>query len=135
MPRHRRRSVLRLSSLLMWLAEVADRECPAGHGAALRDAGALAVTKVPSRGVLWKPGDRDDSDLFRAIELIAKRHLGYAEPVSTFQRGLEAIVSKTTLYEREALQNSCLQAESVSDTAHYYTGLAFGVTFVDGTNR
>lgn len=135
MARHRRRRTLRLSPLLMWLAEVADHECPQGHGAALMDLGALAVTKVPSRGVLWKPADRDEGDLYRAIELVAKRHLGYTEPAAAFYRDLEAIVSKTTLDERDALQDSRVDAESVSDTAHYYTGLAFGVTFADRTNH
>lgn len=134
MARHRRRRPSRLSPLLVWLAEAADRECPQGHGAALMDLGAVAVTKVPSRGVLWKPGNRVE-DLYRAVELVAHRHLGYGKPIEAFEHAIDAIVSKTTVEEREALVDSSLQAESVSDTAHYYTGLAFGITFVDRPKR
>lgn len=131
MSRHRRPRIQGVSRTLIWLAHAADSECPLGHGAAFRALGALAAAEVPRRGVLWRPGGTEDDDLYRAIKRVARQHLGYGKPIAAFNRSLEAIVSKTTTSERLALDDSRVDAESVSDTVHYYTGLAFGLTFVD----
>jgi hypothetical protein len=131
----RRRRALRLSPRLVWLAEAADRECPQGHSAALLDLGAMAVIKAPSRGVLWNPRRRYEDDLRKGIEIAAQQHLGYDKPDAAFDRSLEAIAAKATSEERSALATSRSDAESISDTVHYYAGLAFGVTFVDCKKR
>lgn len=133
--RRRRRHDGRIPVLLTWLAVAADHECSRAHGAALRDLGAVAATMVPSGGVLWMPGERCDAELRREVELVARRHLGYMEATAALERGLEDISAKTTFEERDVLRDCRLQVEAVSDAAYYYTGLAFGVTFVDGARR
>jgi hypothetical protein len=130
--RHRRPDIQGVSRTLIWLAHAADSDCPLGHGVALRALGALAAAEVPRRGVLWRPGGGlEDDDLHRTIQRVAMRHLGFAKQVAVFNRSLEAIASKTTTTERLDLEGSRVEAQSISDTAHYYTGLAFGLTFAD----
>src|SRR5260221_14205816 len=60
---------------LRHVLRAAEYECPRGHAKALRDLTALAVRKVPARGI-FDPTARGDEDLFRAIETVADRHLG-----------------------------------------------------------
>src|SRR5258708_4054433 len=53
-----------------WVIQAAERECPPGHARALRELTALALHKVPSRGI-FDPGVRGEEDLFAAIESVA----------------------------------------------------------------
>lgn len=129
MPRHP--DVLSPPRLLVDVTRDAARECPPGHAQALRALGALAILKVPSRGILWAPGDAVEEELYSAIRLVAERYLGAAKKNPAWRRALDAIDAKTTFEELNAVEGAYLHANWISQTAHYYAGVAFGVTFSD----
>lgn len=108
------------------LLQAAERECPAGHAAALRDLTALALRKVPARGI-FDPAARDEHDLFAAIETIAQTHLDLGDARTTWRNALDAISAEL---DRDELEQAALQVQSVSDTAYFYAGLAFGLTYL-----
>ena len=68
-----------------------------------------------------------DGQLFVAIEDVARTHLALAEARNAWRRALEG--SGLTLEQRDELERSALQVQSVSDTAYFYAGLAFGLAF------
>jgi hypothetical protein len=107
--------------------QAAEHECPRGHASALRELTTLALDKVPSRGI-FDPGVRGEEDLFAAIESVAKAHLELVEARVAWRKALE--VGGLDLEQRDALERAALQVQSVSDTAYFYTGLAFGLAFV-----
>jgi hypothetical protein len=112
---------------LRWIIQAAEHECPQGHANALRELSALALNKVPSRGI-FDPGVRGEEDLFAAIESVAKAHLELAEARVAWRNALEA--GGLNLDQRDGLEQAALQVQSVSDTAYFYTGLAFGIAFL-----
>ena len=112
---------------LRWVIQAAERECPRGHASALRELTALALYKVPSRGI-FDPAVRGEEDLFAAIESVAKAHLEFVDARGAWRSALEA--ASLNLDQRDALEQAALQVQSVSDTAYFYTGLAFGLAFV-----
>ena len=112
---------------LRWVIQAAEQECPHGHASALRELTVLALHKVPSRGI-FDPGVRGEEDLFAAIESVAKAHLELIEARVAWRRALEA--GDVNLEQRDALEEAALQVQSVSDTAYFYAGLAFGLAFV-----
>ncbi len=105
----------------------AERECPTGHAAALRDLTALAVRKVPARGI-FDPASRGEQELFTAIEVIATRHLGRKRARAACRTAIRR--ANLDLEARDRIERAVLQAQSVSDTAYFYAGLAFGLTWV-----
>ena len=109
------------------LVQAAERECPRGHGSALRELTALALDKVPARGI-FDPGARGEDDLFAAIEAVAHAHLELAGARSSWRGALDA--AKLEIDRRDALEQAALEVQSVSDTAYFYAGLAFGLAFV-----
>ena len=111
---------------LRWVIQAAERECPRGHARALRELAALALHKVPSRGI-FDPGVRGEEDLFAAIESVAKAHLEFVEARAAWRNALQD--RGITLEQRDALEQAALQVQSVSDTAYFYAGLAFGLAF------
>ena len=112
---------------LRWVIEAAEHECPRGHASALRELTALALRKVPARGI-FDPAVRGEEDLFAAIESVAKVHLEFVDARMAWRSALDA--TSLNLDQRDALEQAALQVQSVSDTAYFYTGLAFGLTFV-----
>jgi hypothetical protein len=112
---------------LRHLIRAAELECPDGHAAALRDLTTLALRKVPARG-LFDPAAQPDQDLFAAIEAIADAHLEFAQARRAWLGALDA--AELSLARRDDIERTVLQLQSVSDTAHYYAGLAFGLTAV-----
>jgi hypothetical protein len=130
MRRHRRRSSP--ESSVEWppglrrVVQAAERECPRGHADALRELATLALRKVPARGI-FDPGARDEEELFVAIEDVARAHLALAQARNAWRAALEG--SGLTLEQRDELERSALQVQAVSDTAYFYTGLAFGLAF------
>jgi hypothetical protein len=122
------RAVLEWPRTLRWVIEAAEQECPRGHASALRELTALALRKVPSRGI-FDPAVRSEEDLFAAIEAIAKAHLELVEARVAWRRALEG--GRLDLIERDSLEQAAAQVQSVSDTAYFYAGLAFGLAFVD----
>jgi hypothetical protein len=113
--------------ILRWVIQAAEEECPHGHASALRELTALALRKVPSRGI-FDPGARGEEDLFAAIESVAKAHLELVEARVAWRKALEA--GGLNLEQRNALEEAALQVQGVSDTAYFYAGLTFGLVFV-----
>ena len=131
----RRRSRGRLSVVepvelpvhLRHVLRAAARECPRGHANALRDLTALAVRKVPARGI-FDPTARGEQDLFRAIETVADRHLGRTPARAAWKAAVRG--GRLDLSTRDRIERAALQVQGVSDTAYFYTGLAFGLTWL-----
>jgi hypothetical protein len=107
--------------------QAAEQECPRGHASALRELTELALHKVLSRGI-FDPGVKGEEDLFAAVESVAKAHLELVEARVAWRNALEA--GGLNLDQRDGLEQAALQVQSVSDTAYFYTGLAFGLAFV-----
>jgi len=87
----------------------------------------LALTKVPARGI-FDPAVRGEEDLFTAIESVAKAHLELVEARVAWRNALDG--GDVNLEQRDALEQAAMQVQSVSDTAYFYAGLAFGLAFV-----
>jgi hypothetical protein len=109
------------------LIQAAELECPPGHAEALRALTALAMHKVPARGV-FDPGARGEHELFVAIESVAQAHLELGGARSSWRSALAAASSE--MDRRDDLERAALQVQSVSDTAYFYAGLAFGLAYV-----
>ena len=116
-----------LPAHLRHVFRAAERECPRGHAPALRELTALAVRKVPSRGI-FDPTARGDQDLFTAIEVIANRHLGRTRARAAWNTAVRG--ARLELEARDRIEAAALQLQSVSDTAYFYAGLAFGLTWL-----
>jgi hypothetical protein len=112
---------------LQWIIRAAERECPRGHAGALRDLTALALHKIPARG-LFDPAVRGEEDLFAAIESVARAHLELADARTAWRLALEH--AGLDLARRDELEQAAQQMQGVSDTAYFYAGLAFGLTCV-----
>ncbi len=127
MPRRRRTrspSLAKQPPTLRHVIEAARLECPRGHAQALLEFTTLALRKVPSRGI-FDPGARGDHDLFAAIEAVADAHLRFSEARAAARAALDA--ADLDLERRDAIERAALQVQSVSDTAYFYVGLAFGL--------
>jgi len=112
---------------LRCVIQAAEHECPHGHASALRELTMLALTKVPARGI-FDPAVRGEEDLFTAIESVAKAHLELVEARVAWRNALDG--GDVNLEQRDALEQAAMQVQSVSDTAYFYAGLAFGLAFV-----
>jgi hypothetical protein len=117
------------SPSLLHLIDAAELECPAGHGAALAEFAALAMRKVPSRGI-FDPGDRSEPELFNAVEAVARRHLGLDRAAKTLRDSFEA--ARLPFDQQDAIAQAALDVRGVSETAYFYAGLAFGLVFALG---
>lgn len=120
-------ATLELPAHLRHVFDAAERECPRGHARALRDLTSLAVRKVPSRGI-FDPTSRGDQELFTAIEVIANRHLGRARARASWTSAVRQ--AHLQLEARDRIERAALQVQGVSDTAYFYAGLAFGLTWL-----
>jgi hypothetical protein len=109
------------------VVQAASRECPRGHGDALRQLTTLALRKVPARGI-FDPASRGEADLFTAIDDAANRHLGRRAARAGWRRALRA--SRLDLESRDRVERAALELQAASDTAYFYAGLAFGLTWV-----
>jgi hypothetical protein len=113
--------------LLRQIVESAELECPRGHSEALVDLTSLALRKVPARGI-FDPAIRGEHDLFAAIESAALTHLDLAEARAGWRSTLDS--AALPFDRRDDIERAAQQVQSVSDTAYFYAGLAFGLTFV-----
>lgn len=111
---------------LQRLVRAAEIECPAGHAEALQALTALALHKVPARGI-FEPGTREEPELYSAIESVARAHLDLAEARAGWRAALKA--AQLPIERRDDLETAALEVQSASDTAYFYAGLAFGLTF------
>ena len=128
MPARRSRPVAPadLPAPLRHIISAAHVECPPGHAEALAALIGFASHKVPGRGIL-DPGVRDEPEFFLAIETIAKAHLELSEARAAWRQALKA--ANLGIEVRDDIEATALQVQGVSDTAYFYTGLAFGLTF------
>jgi hypothetical protein len=126
MPRRQRSVLLAESPLSLRLViRSAELECPSGHAEALLDFTALALRKIPSRGI-FDPAARGDHEVFAAIEHIARAHLELTEARTVWRNAIDA--ANLELERRDDIERAALQVQAVSDTAYFYAGLAFGLT-------
>jgi hypothetical protein len=128
-----RRRPSRSESLAEWppalrrIIRAAERECPTGHAQALRAFTALALTKVPARGI-FDPTTRGEQELFAAIEAVAQTHLELSDARAAWRTALKA--AALDLEIQDEVERAALQVRTVSDTAYFYAGLAFGLATV-----
>jgi hypothetical protein len=94
------------------------------EGRALRAFGDLARIQVPARGV-FAPSE---NDLYQAIDAIATRHLDLAAALKTLRKSLRKVKQFGT---RDEIASRANDVRMLSDLAHFYVGLAFGVTLAD----
>ena len=90
---------------LRWIVQAAEEECPRGHASALRELTALALHKVPSRGI-FDPAVRGEEDLFAAIESVANAHLELVEARLAWRTALE--VCGLNIDQRDGLEQASL---------------------------
>ena len=113
-------------AVLRRVIRAAQRECPAGHGDTLRDMIAMALLKMPARGI-FDPAVAGEHELYAAIDASAKTHLSSARARATWQTALDAAGLEATL--RDNIEVAAVEVRHISDSAYYYAGLAFGLVF------
>jgi hypothetical protein len=89
---------------------------------ALNDLARLFMAVVPLRGL--DPAD----DLRDEIERVANRYLDRGEAEAAFRQAVDRIAS---IDERDAIESAHLQMIESSELAHYYAGIAAGITLAD----
>lgn len=104
----------------------AEHECPRGHAQALAELTMVAMRKVPSRGV-FDPAIRGEHDLFAQIDRVAIRHFGRNAARARWRKALEA--PRLPFDARDEIESAAQQFQAISDTAYFYAGLAFGLTY------
>ncbi|MBI2220413.1 MAG: hypothetical protein HYU53_04335 [Acidobacteria bacterium] len=128
-----RRRRARAASAVEWplalrqIILAAERECTGGHAEALRELLALALVKVPSRGI-FDPTCRGEDELFTAIESVAHAYLDLRPARKAWREALRT--AATDINARDRVEQAALQLQCVSDTAYFYAGLAFGLAAV-----
>jgi hypothetical protein len=90
------------------------------HSATLIELARIIALHLPARGVL-APGD----DLCNEIDRVAQRHLHRKKADQQFRAAVERV---TSLDQRDAIEAAHGRLVEVSEVAHYYAGLAAGIT-------
>ena len=116
-----------LPATLLQLVHAAQAECPRGHAEALEELTTLAMRKIPSRG-LFDPAVRGEPDLFAAIEAVAIRHFALSNARTAWRSALDD--AELTFARRDEIERAAQHVQGISDTAYFYAGLAFGLSFV-----
>jgi hypothetical protein len=112
-----------LASIIRAVATDSRHEGDAGGRAlALHDLARLFMTVVPLRGL--DPAD----DVREEIDRIANRHLHRGRAEAHFRSAVDRIVS---VKERDSIETAHLQVIESSELAHYYAGLAAGITLAE----
>lgn len=93
------------------------------HAAALLALARLFMLTLPARGVLLL-GD----DLCKNIDDIATRHLDRGAAEKQFERAIKTV---TDVPQRDAIETAHAHMVGVSELAHYYAGLAAGITLAE----
>jgi hypothetical protein len=129
MPRRRSRpaALAEWPPALRQIVRAAEHECPRGHAETLAELTELALRKVPARGI-FDPAARGEPDLFAAIEAAAVAHLRLAEARGRWRQTLDA--AGIPFERRDEIERAALEVQSISDTAYFYSGLAFALVFV-----
>lgn len=111
---------------LRLLVRACHIECPAGHAEALSTFITLGLHMVPVRGI-FEPGTREEPELYSAIDSVAQAHLGLAAARQKWRTALKA--ANLPLETQDAIETAALQVQFSYDTAYFYAGLGFGLTF------
>lgn len=126
MPRSRKQTIA-LPSLLVHVVRAAQTERRRRAGrmignqpAALNDLAQLFADVLPARGVL-----APEDDLCDEIDRVAQRHLHRRQADEQFR---SAIAHITNVEHRDAIETAHGRLVGVSELAHYYAGLAAGIT-------
>ncbi|HYB97308.1 MAG TPA: hypothetical protein VEC39_20215 [Vicinamibacterales bacterium] len=99
---------------------------PKNVSAALIEFAHLASISVLTDGVIA-------SDTFRsAIDHVARRHFGRRRAEKRFARAVGCIAART---DRDAIEIAHAEVLEIGELAHYYAGLATGLTFADRRHR
>lgn len=121
-----RPSLKSLPPLFRRLVRAAEEECPDGHAEALAAFIALALQKVPARGI-FDPGTRDENEFYAAVQTIAKAHLELDDALTAFRRAMKA--ANLAFEPSNDIESAAHRVQNESDTAYFYAGLAFGLVF------
>ena len=105
----------------------ASKDCPENHARALEGYLRIARWSIPARG-LFEPGSRDESPFFEQIHTIADKHLGRSSARNKFKRVVKA--SGLPFRKQDGILISAGEFQDVSDTAYFYAGIAFALSFV-----
>ena len=89
---------------------------------ALADLARLFELIVPLRGIA--PND----DVRNAIEQVARRHLARGDADAALRRAVARVAS---IKDRDAIENACVELIEAGELAHYYAGLAAGITLAE----
>lgn len=112
-----------LASIIRAVANDSRSEHDAGGRAlALHDLARLFMTVVPLRGL--DPAE----DVREQIDRIATRHLHRGRAEAQFRGAVDRIAS---VKERDAIETAHLQVIESTELAHYYAGLAAGITLAE----
>lgn len=90
------------------------------HPATILDLARIIALSLPANGVL-APGE----ELCNEIDRVAQRHLNRREADREFR---SAIARVPTVKDRDAIESAHGRLVEVSEVAHYYAGLAAGIT-------
>jgi hypothetical protein len=129
--RPQRTRVLPLSNLplplpraLLRLIEAAKHSESEGVSPALREFGTAALWTLPARGVFVV----DDNATGLLIRRVAEDYFGL---VQAHRRLQEALAVVEEFSGRDAIESAHNQVQGVMEDAHFYAGLAFGITLTD----
>lgn len=120
--------LVRVIDAVRYAASHDTEEDRSGHANALSMLGRLATLVVPARGVLAPVED----DLYKFIDSVSTTYLSDRDHRKEFSRLVAKVEPPET---RHAMEATFTQALSDSDTAYFYAGLAFGITFANLTGR
>lgn len=115
------RSSTPLPPLLTDLIRAAARDSRS-RASALADLARMFMLIVPMHGVDPKDDVRAD------IEKIAARHLRRRDAEAGLRRAIARI---NGVKERDAIETACIELLESSELAHYYAGLAAGITLAE----
>jgi hypothetical protein len=85
---------------------------------------AAPPTRLPIRGVFVQ----NAADVTLIVQLVAERHLDWAKARSELRDALEAV---QPFELRDPIESAESHLRAVSDEAHFYVGLAFGITLAN----
>ena len=125
----RAKRVAGLPPLLMHVIHAVERDARRGarrtagrRASALSELAQLFMVVVPVRGL--DPVD----DLREEIERVATRHLRRGEAEAQFRSAVDRIVS---VKHRDAIETAHGQLVESTELAHYYAGIAAGITLAE----
>lgn len=110
-----------LPPLLAHLIRAAARDSK-DRASALADLARLFTLIVPMHGV------EPDDNVRSHIEKIASRHLRRRDAEAELRRAIARIAS---VKDRDAVETACVELLECGELAHYYAGLAAGITLAE----